>query len=274
MQSLSMRSPAPDRRNGILAVVIPALNEAGNIGDLVRETSNCIPADLLREIVVVDDGSDDATADEIEALLPAMPKLAYVRHARRAGQSAAVRSGVRTASAPVIATMDGDGQNDPHDIPRLLATLLQSEPGLSLVGGVRQKRRANLSKRLASKFANRIRTAILRDDCPDTGCGIKVFRREMFMDLPYFSGMHRYLPALSHAYGHRAAYVPVNDRPRRAGRSKYTNFGRALLGIHDLIGVSWLIRRTALPHVRALAEPAATGYASPKLDEERACLQN
>ncbi len=240
-----------------LAVVMPALNEAGNIGNLVRETIACVPAVALREIVVVDDGSDDATAEELQAMLGEIPKLRYVRHARRAGQSAAVRTGVRAASAALIATMDGDGQNDPRDIAALVA-LLDTKVGgrVALAGGVRVTRRAESSKRIASKFANWLRDTILKDRCPDTGCGIKAFRREVFLDLPYFSGMHRYLPALIQAYGYETVYHPVNDRPRRAGQSKYTNFGRALIGIYDLVGVRWLIRRTVLPD-QTLAEQQA-----------------
>lgn len=243
---------------GLLSVVIPALNEAGNIGNLIRETIACLPKDALREIVVVDDGSDDATPAEVHALLAAIPQLRYVRHASRAGQSAAIRTGVRAATAPLIATMDGDGQNDPRDIPALCALLLSERPEVALVGGLRVSRRAESSKRIASKFANWLRNAVLDDRCPDTGCGIKVFRREAFLDLPYFSGMHRYLPALFLAYGHDAVYHPVNDRPRRAGVSKYTNFGRALLGIYDLVGVRWLIKRTALPNAPQAAADRAS----------------
>lgn len=241
-----------------ISVVIPALNEAGNIGALIRETVASVPAEMLREIIVVDDGSDDETPREVQALLAAFPQLRFIRHARRAGQSAAVRTGVRAATAPLIATMDGDGQNDPRDIANL-AALVQGagQPNISLAGGVRVNRRAESSKRLASKFANWLRDAILADRCPDTGCGIKVFRREVFLDLPYFSGMHRYLPALFQAYGQTAVYHPVNDRPRRAGSSKYTNFGRALIGVYDLVGVGWLIRRTVLPGVPLAALPSA-----------------
>lgn len=258
-----------------LAVVIPAFNEAGNIGDLVRETVASVPASVLREIVVVDDASDDTTASEIQALLATIPQLRYVRHARRAGQSASVRSGVRAATAPVIATMDGDGQNDPRDIARLLSLLGRAEqPRIALAGGIRVNRRAQSSKRLASKFANWLRDAILNDRCPDTGCGIKVFRREVFLDLPYFSGMHRYLPALVQAYGHEAAYAPVNDRPRRVGVSKYTNLGRGLIGIYDLIGVRWLIRRTALPNAPLPGRDAASDPQPLSSSEEHQCLQN
>jgi dolichol-phosphate mannosyltransferase len=255
--------------------VIPAFNEAGNIAALVRETLSCVPKGALREIVVVDDGSDDGTAAELLALRDTIPQLRYVRHARRAGQSAAVRTGVRAASAPLVATMDGDGQNDPRDIENLASLLDRADrPGVSLAGGVRLQRRAESSKRLASKFANWLRNAILDDRCPDTGCGIKVFRREVFLDLPYFSGMHRYLPALFIAYGHEAVYAPVNDRPRRAGVSKYTNVGRALIGIYDLVGVRWLIKRTALPDAPLAAREAPSPLQNLASSEERPCLQN
>jgi len=258
-----------------LAVVIPALDEAGNIGSLIRETVASLPAGALREIVVVDDASTDSTPAEVQALLATVPELRYVRHARRAGQSAAIRSGVRAATAPLVATMDGDGQNDPHDIPALLARLDRADgPNVALVGGIRVTRRAESSKRLASKFANWLRNAILDDRCPDTGCGIKVFRREVFLELPYFSGMHRYLPALVLAYGYETAYAPVNDRPRRAGVSKYTNFGRALIGIYDLIGVRWLIARTALPRAGAAERRAESGTSQHTRSEERQCLLN
>lgn len=254
-----------------LSVVIPAFNEAGNIGNLIRETAACVPGELLREIIVVDDASDDATASEIQALLAAIPQLRYVRHACRAGQSCAVRSGVRAASAPLIATMDGDGQNDPRDIPKLMNLL---DPTIALAGGIRVDRRAESSKRLASKFANWLRDALLADRCPDTGCGIKVFRREIFLDLPYFSGMHRYLPALVLAYGHGTAYAPVNDRLRHAGVSKYTNLGRALVGIYDLVGVRWLIKRTALPNAPA-ADSGPTSHSNETSSRENPqCLQN
>jgi len=258
---------------GSLAVVIPALNEAGNIGALVRETLACVPRDALREIVVVDDGSDDDTPAEVQALLGAIPQLRYIRHARRAGQSAAVSTGVRTATAPLIATMDGDGQNDPRDIANLAALLGRPDRStVALAGGVRVTRRADSSKRIASKFANWLRDAILEDRCPDTGCGIKVFRRDVFLDLPYFSGMHRYLPALFQAHGYEAVYHAVNDRPRRAGVSKYTNVGRAFLGIYDLVGVRWLIKRTVLPYPPIAARPAtSTVHPVTTSEEARAC---
>lgn len=235
-----------------VSVVIPALNEAGNIGRLVEETYAAVPADLLAEVIVVDDCSTDATAAEVKTLIGrgTLQGLRYMRHGERSGQSAAVRTGVYAAISPVIATMDGDGQNDPRDIPRLLERLAApGTKGPALVGGVRTDRKAEGSKRVASRAANWIRDTVLKDDCPDTGCGIKAFWRETFLRLPYFSGMHRYLPALFLTYGQETAYVPVNDRPRIAGSSKYNNLGRALIGIYDLVGVSWLRKRTKVPAI-------------------------
>lgn len=264
-------------QQGVLSVVIPAFNEAGNIGPLIRETVACVPAGLLREVVVVDDASGDATPSEVQALLPEVPELRYVRHARRAGQSAAILSGARAATAPLIATMDGDGQNDPRDIATLLALIEPPERRhVALAGGIRINRRAEASKRLASRFANWLRMRLLDDHCPDTGCGLKIIRREVFLALPYFSGMHRYLPALVLAHGHGAVYAPVNDRPRRAGVSKYTNLGRGLVGIYDLIGVRWLIRRTVLPGPVApvAGRRAASDLSNPSPREELQCLPN
>ncbi len=235
-----------------VTVVIPALNEAGNIGRLVEETYALVPAEVLAEVIVVDDCSEDGTGSEVKALIArgAMSGLRYLRHGERSGQSAAMRTGILAASSPVIATMDGDGQNDPADIPRLVARLAApGTNGPALVGGIRTDRKAEGSKRLASRFANWLRDRVLKDDCPDTGCGIKVYWREAFLRLPYFTSMHRYLPALFITYGHEVAYEPVNDRPRLAGKSKYTNLGRALVGIYDLIGVSWIRRRTKVPPI-------------------------
>jgi dolichol-phosphate mannosyltransferase len=235
-----------------VSVVIPALNEAGNIGRLVEETYAVMPADMLGEVIVIDDCSEDNTPGEIKALIArgSLPGLRYLRHSVRSGQSAAMRTGILAAAYPVIATMDGDGQNDPQDIPRLVAKLAApGTKGPALVGGVRVDRKAEGSKRWASRWANWIRDRVLKDDCPDTGCGIKVYWREAFLRLPFFTTMHRYLPALFLTYGHETAYVPVNDRVRVAGKSKYNNIGRALIGIYDLVGVSWLRKRTKVPAV-------------------------
>lgn len=243
-----------------ISVVLPALNEAGNIGRLVEETYAQVPADVLAEVIVVDDCSDDTTADEIRALIETgtFAGLRYLRHATRAGQSAALRTGITAARSPVIAQMDGDGQNDPRDIIKLLQRL--SPPGTAgpaLVGGWRRDRKDTGSKRWASTAANKIRDAILRDNCPDTGCGIKVYWREAFLRLPFFISMHRYLPAMFQTYGHDVAYVPVNDRPRQAGVSKYNNLNRALVGLYDLVGVTWLRRRTKVPTVEVADWDAA-----------------
>lgn len=247
---MSVLSPAS------LSIVIPALNEAGNIGRLVEETFAFVPDEYIAEVIVVDDGSADATAAEVRELMATHPELRLVRHLARAGQSAAARTGVRFATGDLVATMDGDGQNDPADILRLAALLEREGPGTALAGGIRRDRKAEGSKRLASRFANWLRGKLLADGCPDTGCGIKVFRRQVYLDLPFFCGQHRYLPALFQTYGHRVAYLAVNDRPRQRGTSKYTNLGRALIGIYDLIGVRWLMHRARTPAV--VAEPSFT----------------
>ena len=236
-----------------VSVVIPALNEAGNIGRLVEETYKAVPPEMLGEVIVIDDASTDATGSEVKALIAAgkFKGLRYLRHGVRSGQSTAMRTGILAASFPVIATMDGDGQNDPRDIPKLLTRL--SEPGtkggVALVGGWRTSRKDTGSKRYASLAANWIRDSVLKDNCPDTGCGIKVYWRDTFLRLPFFTSMHRYLPALFITYGHEVAYVPVNDRARVAGVSKYNNLNRALVGIYDLVGVSWIRKRTKVPPV-------------------------
>jgi dolichol-phosphate mannosyltransferase len=235
-----------------VSVVIPALNEAGNIGRLVEETYAAIPPGRLSEVIVVDDCSDDETGAEVRALIGRHPGLRYLRHGQRSGQSAAIRTGVLAASSPLIATMDGEGQNDPHDIPNLLSKLGPSmSEGPTMVSGVRVNRKAGGSKRIASVLGNWIRDAAFKDKCPDSGCGIKVYWREAFLRLPAFSSMHRFMPALFLAAGYRVAYEPVNDRARVAGVSKYTNFSRAVTGAYDLFGVVWLRRRTRVVHIAA-----------------------
>jgi dolichol-phosphate mannosyltransferase len=232
-----------------IAVVIPAYNEAGNIGRLIEETIAAVPEATLQEVIVVDDASDDGTGAETKALLSRHQQLRYLRHGKRSGQSAALRSGVIAATAPVIATMDGDGQNDPGDIMRLVSRLGPNGREPALVNGLREGRKAKGSRKAASRFANWIRDKVLDDGCPDTGCGLKVYRRDDYLRLPYFTSMHRYLPALFIIYGHEIAYEPVNDRPRLKGASKYTNLGRALVGLYDLVGVSWLRKRTTFPPI-------------------------
>jgi dolichol-phosphate mannosyltransferase len=243
-----------------ISVVIPAFNEEGNIGRLVEETFAQVPESALGEVIAVDDGSDDGTGAEIKALLGRYQRLRYLRHARRAGQSAALRTGVLAARFPVIATMDGDGQNDPADIMRLFARLGRPGSEPAMAAGIRAGRKGPGSRKAASRFANYIRDKVLADGCPDTGCGIKLYRRDAFLELPYFTSMHRYLPALFLSYGHEIAYEAVNDRPRLRGASKYTNLGRALIGLYDLVGVSWLRKRTHIPPV---AEDLAGADAGP-----------
>jgi dolichol-phosphate mannosyltransferase len=232
-----------------ISVVIPAFNEEGNIGPLIEETFAKVRASVLGEVIAVDDGSDDGTRAEIKALLGKYSGLRYLRHGYRAGQSAALRTGVRAARFPVIATMDGDGQNDPADIIRLFERLGGEGGEPAMAAGIRTGRAGPGSRKAASRFANFIRDKVLADGCPDTGCGIKLYRRDAFLELPFFTSMHRYLPALFLTYGHEIAYAPVNDRPRLRGASKYTNLGRALIGLYDLVGVSWLRKRTELPLV-------------------------
>lgn len=224
-----------------LSLVIPARNEEGAIAALVREAFSVLPEALLAEVIVVDDASRDGTAAAVAALLPELPRLRLVRHATNAGQSAAVRTGVAAARSGLVATMDGDGQNPPAAIATLAAAW--AEGGPRLVGGHRVARRDSRSKRWASTAANAIRGALLRDDCPDTGCGLKVFARDDHLALPFFHGQHRYLPALFRAQGASTLFLPVGDRPRLHGRSNYTNLRRALHGVSDIVGVAWLVRR-------------------------------
>jgi dolichol-phosphate mannosyltransferase len=233
-----------------LSLVIPVRNEAGNIVPLVDEITAALEGLLDYEIVYVDDGSDDATAGELSRAQRQTPQLRVVRHARSCGQSAAIRSGVKAARAPWIATLDGDGQNDPGDIPQLwqIASTAPVEPPL-LVAGHRQRRQDSWSKRRASRIANAVRRRMLHDDTPDTGCGLKLFPRALFLDLPYFDHMHRFLPALVLRAGGVVRSVPVNHRPRERGVSKYGVFDRLAVGITDLLGVMWLRRRASLPEL-------------------------
>lgn len=234
-----------------LSVVIPVRNEAGNIVPLVAEIVAALDsAGIDYEIVYVDDGSTDATAAEITRLQRTNSRLRLVRHVRSCGQSAAVRTGVRAAGAPWIATLDGDGQNDPADIPSLwqIAKAAPPSPPL-LIAGHRARRQDSWSKRRASKIANAIRRAMLHDDTPDTGCGLKLFPRALFLDFPYFDHMHRFLPALTLREGGVVRSLPVNHRPRERGTSKYGVFDRLWVGIADLFGVMWLCRRKSVPAV-------------------------
>ncbi|KAF0174721.1 MAG: dpm1 [Rhodobacteraceae bacterium] len=227
-----------------LSIVIPAKNEAENIVTLVEDIDRALSAHAPFEIIVVDDCSTDNSVAVLNARAQTMPHLRIVRHDRSGGQSAAVHSGVKAARAPIICTLDGDGQNPPEELPKLAAPLLYDTTGkIGLVAGQRVGRQDTWSKRFASRFANRLRGWILQDGTRDTGCGLKAFRREAFLDLPYFDHMHRYLPALFTRDGWQVAHVDVSHRARGAGRSNYSNIQRALVGIVDLAGVAWLLRR-------------------------------
>ena len=224
-----------------VSVVVPVKDEAGNVGPLAREIAAALKAEA-HEIIFVDDGSTDATAAELRALKAEIPALRILRHARNLGQSRSIRTGVMAARGGIVVTLDGDGQNDPADIPKLLV-LLRSDPALTMVSGVRVKRQDKASRRLASRLGNGLRNAMLGDGASDTGCGLKAFHRDMFLALPYFDHMHRFLIALTQREGGRVGYAPVNHRPRLQGASKYTNFGRLLVSVQDLLGVRWLQRR-------------------------------
>lgn len=225
-----------------ISIVIPARNEAGNIGGLVRAIDAAMAGLKPVEIIVVDDGSTDATGAEVLGL--GLPHVRLIRHPRSGGQSAAVHSGVLAAQGAIVATLDGDGQNPPEELPRLVAPLLADRAGrIGLVAGQRVKRQDTWSKKIASRLANGLRGWLLKDGTRDTGCGLKAFRREAFLALPFFNHMHRYLPALFARDGWQVAHVDVSHRARGAGRSNYSNLQRALVGAVDLLGVAWLLRR-------------------------------
>ncbi|NVO17861.1 MAG: glycosyltransferase family 2 protein [Rhodoplanes sp.] len=225
-----------------VAVVVPVRNEAENVAPLLAEIATSLAADGPFEVVYVNDGSTDDTGAEIDRLRRDRPWLRHVRHAVSCGQSAAVRSGVAAARAPLVATLDGDGQNDPSFIPAMLDRL-RKDPHVGLVAGQRVRRKDTGFKQLQSRIANGVRSAVLKDGTRDTGCGLKAFRRDVFLGLPYFDGLHRFLPALVRRDGWGIGYVDVVDRPRRHGTSKYGLWDRLWVGILDLAGVWWLIRR-------------------------------
>ena len=233
-----------------VSVVVPVRNEAGNIAPLVAEIATALGKGSSFEIVYVNDGSTDRTESELTLLMASRPWLRQVKHESSCGQSAAVSTGVLHARAGVIVTLDGDGQNDPAFIPALLKELAACAPWVGLIAGQRIGRQATGFKKLQSRIANAVRGAVLRDGTRDTGCGLKAFRRDVFLALPFFDGLHRFLPALVRREGYDIGYVDVVDRPRRAGTSNYGMWDRLWVGILDLIGVWWLIRRRRnLPRV-------------------------
>jgi dolichol-phosphate mannosyltransferase len=236
----------PDRPAPDVSVVIPVCNEEENVLLLAREIHAALAGRYAFEQVFVDDGSTDGTAEAVRLARAEMPEVRLVRHVQRSGQSAAVATGVRLARGRWIATLDGDGQNDPADFPRLLDLLLDPRtPRLKLVMGNRTTRRDTWLRRTSSRVANGVRGGILRDGTPDTGCGIKVFDRDVFMHMPRFRNMHRFMPALFQREGWDVVSVPVNHRERLRGQSKYGLHNRLWVGIVDLFGVSWLIRRAS-----------------------------
>ena len=248
MTSSNPIAPAPGLD---VSVVIPVCNEQDNVLPLAREIHAALEGRYRYETIFVDDGSTDGTADAVRAARrDGMPEIRLIRHSVRSGQSAAVATGVREARAPWIATLDGDGQNDPGDIPNLLdAARTAASPRLRLVMGNRTTRRDTWLRRLSSRVANGVRGGMLKDGTPDTGCGIKVFDRAVFMDMPRFNHMHRFMPALYQREGYEVVSVPVNHRERTRGKSKYGLHNRLWVGIVDLFGVMWLIRR-ASPRIR------------------------
>ncbi len=236
-----------------VSVVVPVRNEAGNIEPLVREIEAALAPSGPFEIIYVNDGSTDGTGAELARLAAKMPWLREMRHAQSCGQSAAVRTGVRAARAPVIITLDGDGQNDPSFMPAFLAALKQAGPACGLVQGQRVGRKDTGFKRFQSRLANKVRAAVLNDGTRDTGCGFKCFPREAYLALPYFDALHRFMPALVRREGYEIAYVDVIDRPRLTGVSNYGFFDRLWVGIVDLMGVRWLIkRRKRVPDAREI----------------------
>jgi dolichol-phosphate mannosyltransferase len=224
-----------------LSVVIPAYDESGNIGPLIREIELALGDRMRFEVIVVDDGSGDCTPWEVQDLAADRRWLRLERHPRTRGQSAAIRTGVVAAAAPIVAVLDGDGQNDPRDIPGLFAALLLS--GARMAVGERRQRHDSWLRRISSRIANATRGRLLHDGIRDTGCGLKVFYRADYLDLPAFDHMHRFLPALMQQRGRKVLSMPVHHRPRRHGRSKYGIRNRLWPGIVDLLGVMWLARR-------------------------------
>jgi glycosyltransferase involved in cell wall biosynthesis len=236
-------TPASAGEVPAVSIVVPVRNEARNVAPLLAEISAALAPATRFELVYVDDGSADTTPAEISALMAERPWLRQIRHAVSCGQSAAICTGVRYARAPIVVTLDGDGQNDPAFIPALIAALAAGEPRVGLIAGQRVSRKATGFKRFQSRIANSVRAGILRDGTRDSGCGLKAFRRDIFLALPYFDGLHRFLPALVRREGYEIGYVEVVDRPRRAGSSNYGMWDRLWIGILDLAGVWWLIRR-------------------------------
>ena len=226
-----------------VSIVVPVRNEAGNVAPLIAEIAAALDGRWVYEIIYVDDGSTDATAERLAEIKKQRGNLRQIRHATSSGQSSAVRSGVRAARGAIVATLDGDGQNNPQFLPDLIAAIENGGDRVGLAAGQRVGRKDSGFKKIQSRIANGVRSGILRDGTRDTGCGLKAFRREIFLMMPYFDGLHRFLPALMRREGYEIAYVDVIDRPRHSGVSNYGFFDRLWIGIMDIAGVWWLIRR-------------------------------
>jgi glycosyltransferase involved in cell wall biosynthesis len=237
-----MQNPSPAPGVPSVSVVIPCRDEAGNLPALINEVGVAFAGDAF-EVIVVDDGSSDASADVLADLAASRPWLRHLRHVQSCGQSAAVRTGLLAARGGIVLTMDGDGQNDPAYLPKMVERLAEGGAKVGIVAGQRQKRTDSGVKRLASRFANGLRGALLHDRTVDSGCGLKALHRQVFLRLPYFDGWHRYLPALVIREGYEVAHINVVDRKRRHGSSKYGIIDRGLVGFLDLFGVWWLRRR-------------------------------
>ncbi len=231
-----------------ISVVVPVRNEAENVETLIAEIHQVLSGLDAYEMIFVDDGSTDLTGAKLQQAMQCYPTLRVLKHLISCGQSRAIHSGVVAAQFPWIVTLDGDGQNDPADIPKLIGFLQQQDDNkLWLLTGFRHQRNDTDWRRFSSKFANNIRQAILNDHTPDTGCGLKLFRRDKFLSLPYFDHIHRFMPALMQISGGQVVSIKVNHRPRAFGQSKYGTFDRLLVGIVDLLGVVWLKKRHSLP---------------------------
>lgn len=226
-----------------VSIVVPVRNEAENIAPVIEEIAKALDGRWSYEIIYINDGSTDATPERLAAVMKQRSNLRQLRHASSAGQSAAVRTGVRAARGEIVATLDGDGQNNPAFLPDLISAVEKGGERVGLAAGQRIGRKDTGFKKFQSRAANTIRNAILKDGTRDTGCGLKAFRREVFFMMPYFDGLHRFLPALMRREGFDIVYVDVIDRPRHSGVSNYGFFDRLWIGIMDLFGVWWLIRR-------------------------------
>ncbi|MFD1797381.1 glycosyltransferase family 2 protein [Paracoccus aurantiacus] len=258
-----------------ISIILPARDEAGNIGELLSEIGR-VMADTDHEIVVIDDASSDGTRQVLALARRRMPQLRVICHESACGQSAAIRTGVMAARGRLIATLDADGQNPPGNLPALLAPLLQAAPEarIGLVQGQRVNRQDTWSKRWASRFANRVRNALLHDGVSDSGCGLKAFPRDVYLSLPFFDHIHRFMPAMVHREGWNVVTVPVTHAERLSGRSKYSNLQRGLVGIVDLLGAAWLTGRRKLPQTHELPMGLAdtAGKDQPPLPRTRTAI--